>query len=226
MCLNTNLVKWDRRCPRTSYWNRRCCTAQHQAYLSASEAVPFLVWLWRLDLSDFLECLWNEMLKKHKIYDESRYSYLVILYNDKKQLTWKMATILPKWFCQSILSWNKTKMRTGVVQKPQFPTRRHRSWHPTSVDQKVYSPDVKETPAGNWGGDKLNGETQWQETWGQPWFRRWKTTHGGSTLRPESLWPGATKMFSVAFFPLQKYALGKCVWHKENYLKINYSNYF
>ena len=90
--------------PQNILLKQRCCTAQHQAYLSASEAVPFLVWLWRLDLSDFLECLWNEMLKKHKIYDESRYSYLVILYNDKKQLTWKMATILPKWFCQSVLS--------------------------------------------------------------------------------------------------------------------------
>lgn len=45
-------------------------TAQHQAYLSASEAVPFLVCFWMLDLSDFLECLWNEMLKKYKIYDE------------------------------------------------------------------------------------------------------------------------------------------------------------
>jgi hypothetical protein len=49
-------------------------TWQHQAYLSASEAVTFLVCFWMLDLSDFLECLWNEMLKKYKIYDELSYS--------------------------------------------------------------------------------------------------------------------------------------------------------
>lgn len=55
-------------------------TAQHQAYLSASEAVPFLVCFWMLDLSDFLECLWNEMLKKYK-YMMNRAT--VISYNDK-----------------------------------------------------------------------------------------------------------------------------------------------
>lgn len=86
-------------------------------------------------------------------------------------------------------------MRTGVVQKPQFPTRRHKLT-PHSVDQKVYSPDVKETPAVAGGGDKLNGETQWQETWGQPWFEALKDHTWGKYSPP---WKSLTWCYKDVF---------------------------
>lgn len=55
-------------------------TPQHQAYLSASEAVPFLVCFWMLDLSDFLECLWNEMLNTKYMMNKAT----LTSYNDKR----------------------------------------------------------------------------------------------------------------------------------------------
>lgn len=43
----------------TRVYVRDGSTTRHQAYLSASEAVPFLDCFWMLHLSDFLECLWG-----------------------------------------------------------------------------------------------------------------------------------------------------------------------
>lgn len=76
-------------------------TPRQQAYLSASEAVPFLVCFWMLDLSDFLECLWEWNVKEI----QDRWWIKLQSHQTVKKIRheqWQLS--LTQWFCQKILS--------------------------------------------------------------------------------------------------------------------------
>lgn len=112
---------------------------------------------------------------------------------------------------------NKTKMRTECCAETTISHQEAQKLTPHQCRPESLQSWCQGDSAGNWGGDKLNGETQWQKH---------EDSRGFSAERPlagkySPPWKSLTWCYKDVFHSLfpPKICSRKCVWHK-NYLKI------